>query len=72
MIDWKLLNLIEDFLRNKWRRVKYIRAGKPLKSITTMDLDSEGKLKPNYLEDREQRKKKRKEAKVFDSIDIDF
>ena len=39
--------------------VKYVRAWKPLNYITTGDLDQNGKLKKDYLVDRERRKKER-------------
>jgi len=62
-INWKLLSLIEGFLRSKWRKVRYIKAGKPLNWISTEDLDSEGNLFPDYKERRKRRKEKRQKEK---------
>lgn len=64
MTDWKLLSLIEEFIKDKWRGVIHIKA-KKLNSISTNDLDDQNKLYPDYKERRERRKKKGDESKSF-------
>ncbi len=67
---WKLIELIEHMKISKWFGVQYIRnGGRRLKSVSTNDLDSERKLKPNYMKDRALRKKKRAEPKSFGWVD---
>ena len=71
MMDiWKISELIEHMKSSKWRGVRYIKnGGRRLKSVSTSDLDSERELKPNYMKDRELRKKKRDEPKSFGWVD---
>jgi len=50
--------------------IKYIKIKKQ-PYISTNDLNAEGKLMPDHLEQRKQRRKKY-EPKVFDDSDIDL
>jgi|GEM_PF-4926070 len=50
--------------------IKYIKA-KKRPYISTNDLDDKGKLMPDYLKHREQRKKK-DEPKTLDGLDVDL
>ena len=59
MNDWKLYHLIKVFIQSKWDGIRYVVSKKRRKFVTTNDLTQMGKLKSNYLEEREYRKKER-------------
>lgn len=45
---WKVIELVEHMIISRWKGVRYIKnGGKKLKHISTSDLNSERKLKPN-------------------------
>lgn len=66
----RILQLVEDFIKQKWIGVKY-KKGRRFDSITTNDLDAEGKLIPDFLRIRKLRNKKRKKSKSYGFMDYD-
>ena len=53
-------DFLAAWLRDSIRKgIKTIRGGQPLKYLSTNDMDKDGKLKPGYIADRLQEKKKR-------------
>jgi len=65
-----LYRLAAVFKRSLRDRVKYRKAsGKKLRHVSTGDLDVDGKLRPDHLKHREQRKKKRNEPKSYGWVD---
>jgi len=66
-----VLWLMEETVKAKWRKVRYIKTGRRLNWISTEDLDSNNKLFPDYKERRKRRKEKRNKSKAFESIDLD-
>ncbi|MBA7496137.1 hypothetical protein ES702_06735 [subsurface metagenome] len=66
----RILELLEDFIAQKWRGVKHKR-GRKFDSITTNDLDADGKLTPGFLKIRKLRNKERNKSKPYGFTDYD-
>lgn len=66
----RILQLVEDFIKQKWIGVKY-KKGRRFDSITTNDLDAEGKLIPGFLKIRKIKKEERNKPKPYGFTDYD-
>lgn len=66
----RILQLLEEFIALKWGGVKHLR-GRKMKGVSTNDLDADGKLRPDFLEDRKLRKKEGDKPKSYGYVDYE-